>query len=93
MSINIFIDISIDILIDTLIDIFVDMSIDIFIGICIVILTDKEEGRGGKEWRSEGVDLFLKSNNPTPEGGEKTCFQRIVKYLTAVRFVSVFNLC
>ena len=59
MSIGIFIDISIDILIDTLIDIFVDMSIDIFIGICIVILTDKEEGRGGKEWRSEGVSGLL----------------------------------
>ena len=79
MSIGIFIDISIDILIDTLIDIFFDISIDIFfdisidifIGICIDILTGKEEGRGGKEWRSEGVDLFLKSNNPTPEGGEK----------------------
>ena len=70
MSIDIFIDISIDILIDTLIDIFFDISIDIFIGICIDILTDKEEGRGGKEWRSEGVDFFLKSNNPTPEGGE-----------------------
>ena len=78
ISIDIFIDISIDILIDTLIDIFFDISIDIFfdisidifIGICIDILTDKEEGRGGKEWRSEGVDFFLKSNNPTPEGGE-----------------------
>ena len=69
--IGIFIDISIDILIDTLIDIFFDISIDIFIGICIDILTDNEEGGGGKEWRSEGVDLFLKSNNPTPEGGEK----------------------
>ena len=42
-------DISIDIFIDTLIDIFFDISIDIFIGICIDILTDKEEGRGGKE--------------------------------------------
>ena len=30
-------------------DIFIDISIDIFIGICIDILTDKEEGRGGKE--------------------------------------------
>ena len=49
ISIDIFIDISIDILIDTLIDIFFDISIDIFIGICIDILTDKEEGRGGKE--------------------------------------------
>ena len=26
--------------------------------------------RREEEWRSEGVDLFLKSNNPTPEGGE-----------------------
>ena len=51
-------------------DILVGICIDIFIGICIDILTDKEEGRGGKEGRREGVDFFLKSNNPTPEGGE-----------------------
>ena len=61
MSIDIFIDISIDILIDTLIDIFFDISIDIFIGICIDILTDNEEGRGGKEWRSEGVKEWTSS--------------------------------
>ena len=60
------------------IDIFIDISIDIFIGICIDILTDNEEGRGGKEWRSEGVDFFLKSNNPTPEGGEKTVYGSIL---------------
>ena len=60
------IDISIDydILIDTLIDTFFYIYIDIVIGIrsilallfvigiCIDILTDKEEGRGRKEWIS-----------------------------------------
>ena len=37
-------------------------------------MTDKEGGRkeGRREGRKEGVDLFLKSNNPTPEGGEKS---------------------
>ena len=41
-----------------------------FIGISIDILTDKG-GEGGKERRKGGVDFFLKSNNPTPSGGEK----------------------
>ena len=49
-------------------DMFIDISIDISIGISIDmlidILTGKEEGGGG------GVDFFLKSDNPTPEGGE-----------------------
>ena len=61
--IDIFIDISIDILTDIFIDIFIDILTDIFID----ILTDKEGG-GRKE--RKGVDLFLKSNNPTPTGGE-----------------------
>ena len=34
----------------------------------IDILTDKEEGGEGV---GEGVDFSLKSNNPTPTGGEK----------------------
>ena len=50
--------------IDIIVDIVIDSSIDKFID----ILTDKEEG-GGR--RKERVDFFLKSNNPTPEGGEK----------------------
>ena len=62
--IDIFIDISIDILTDIFIDIFIDILTDIFID----ILTDKEGG-GRKE--RKGVDLFLKSNNPTPTGGEQ----------------------
>ena len=65
ISIDILIDISIDIFIDILTDI--DMLIDISIDILIDILTDEEEGGG----RKEGVDFFLKSNDPTPEGGEK----------------------
>ena len=68
------IDIFFDMSIDIYIDIFIDISIDIFIGICIDILIGKEEGRGGKEGRSwEGRKewIFLKSNNPTPEGGEQ----------------------
>ena len=51
-----------DIFIDISIDIFIDISIDVLID----MLTDKEEGGG----RKEGVDFFLKSNNPTPTGGE-----------------------
>ena len=50
--------------------IFVHISIDIFIDISIDILTDREGGR------KEGVDLFLKSNDPTPEGEEKQTFER-----------------
>ena len=70
ISINIFIDIFIVIFIDISIDIstviFIDISIVTFIDIHIDILTfiDKEEEE------EEGVDLFLKSNDPTPEGGE-----------------------
>ena len=67
MSIGIFIDISIGILID----ICIDISIEILIDICVDILIDKDEG-GGVKRMSEGVDLFLKSNNPTPTGGELT---------------------
>ena len=57
---------------DMSIDMFNNISIDILIGICVDVLIDKEEGRGVKEWRSEGVDLFLKSDNPTPTGVEKS---------------------
>ena len=46
-------------------DISIDISIGISIDMLIDILTGKEEGGGG------GVDFFLKSNNPTPEGGEQ----------------------
>ena len=53
---------------DISIDIFIDISIDILIGICVDVLIDR--GRE-EEGRSEGVDLFLKSNSPTPTGGEK----------------------
>ena len=67
-----FIDISIDISIDIFIDISIDISIDILIDMCIYIsidiLTDKVEGGGGGG--EGGVDLSLKSNNPTPTGGE-----------------------
>ena len=65
-SADISIDVSIDIFIDILIDILIDISIDISIDILIDILTDKEEG--GE--RKEGAGFFLKSNNPTPTGGE-----------------------
>ena len=71
ISINIFlvifIVISSDISIDISTVIFIDISIVTFIDIHIDILTfiDKEEEE------EEGVDLFLKSNDPTPEGGEK----------------------
>ena len=68
ISIDIFIDIFVDISIDIFIDILTDIFIDIFIGIYIEIVTDKEEGRRGKE----GVDFFLKFSNPTPTGGEQT---------------------
>ena len=51
---------------DISIYIFIDFSIDIFIDISVDILTDEEEGGA----RKEGVDFFLKSNNPTPTGGE-----------------------
>ena len=61
---------SADIFIDIFIDISIDISIDIFIDISIDILTDREGGR------KEGVDLFLKSNDPTPEGEEKQTFER-----------------
>ena len=40
----------------------IDISIDILTG---------KEGGGGGGGRKEGVDFFLKSNDPTPEGGEK----------------------
>ena len=52
---------------DISIDILIDISIDILTDIFIDILTDREEG-GGR--RKEGVDFSLKSNNPTPTGGE-----------------------
>ena len=58
-------DISIDILTDILTDILIDILTDILIDISIGILTDKEEER-----ERRGVDFFLKSNDPTPEGGE-----------------------
>ena len=45
----------IDICIDIFIDICIDISFDIFIGICMDILTDKEEGRGGKEGGKEWI--------------------------------------
>ena len=62
------IDISIDVFIVMCIDIFIDIPIDILIGICVDILTFL----GGRRSEGvEGVDLFLKSNNPTPTGGEK----------------------
>ena len=71
ISIDIFIDMLTDIFIDISIDILIDISIDISIDILIDILTDKEGGG-----RKEGVDFFLKSNDPTPEGGElrTSCF-------------------
>ena len=50
------------------IDIFIGIFIGMFYGISIVILLtfiDKEE-----EGRKDGVDLFIKSNDPTPEVAE-----------------------
>ena len=66
---DIFIRIYIGILIDMFIDMLTDILIDIYIAMFIDILTGKEEG--GEWW---GVDFFLKSNNPTPEGGEQRLF-------------------
>ena len=72
INIDILICISIVIFIDNYIDIFIDISIDFFIDTYfdIFILTfwlaRREEGEG------EGVDLFLKSNNPNLKGGEKS---------------------
>ena len=84
ISIDILIGISIDILIDFLIGICIDISIDIlidiiigiFMDISIVIFTDIFHWRlyWHFDWQGreeEGVDFFLKSNNPTPEGGEQ----------------------
>ena len=51
-------------------DISINISIDISIGISIDIYIDILTG---KEWRKEeeeGVDFFLKANNPAPTGGE-----------------------
>ena len=95
ISINIFIDIFIDISIDISIVIFIYMSIVIFIYISIVIFIDihidiltfidKEE--------EEGVDLFLKSNDPTPEGGEKTETEFVfISFLLWVEDFALFNL-
>ena len=66
-------DISIDIFIDIPIEISIDISIDVLIGILIDIsidmVTGKEEG-GGERMRRRMSGVFLKSNNPTPTGGE-----------------------
>ena len=80
-SIDIFIDIYIDVFLDIPIDTFIDMVIDMFTDISIDMFTDISIGISigisidiyidiltGKE--EEGVDFFLKSNNPTPTGGE-----------------------
>ena len=53
---------------DISIDILMCISIDTFISIPIVIyLTFIDNGK-----EKEGVDLILKSNDPTPEGGERS---------------------
>ena len=70
-------------MIDIIIDISIDIFIDILIDISIDILTGKEEGGG-----SEGVDFFLKSNDPTPEGGE---IQKEI--IRKVMFLHVFSKC
>ena len=83
-SADISIDVSIDIFIDMLIEAFIYISIDILIDISIDMLTDtfidmltdKEEGGGGKG--RKGVDHSLKSNNPTPTGGEKANFPELI---------------
>ena len=61
---------SINISIDIFIDISIGISIDILIGICVEILIWQGVGKRS-EGRSEGVDLFWKSNKPTPTGGEQ----------------------
>ena len=71
ISIDIFIVILIDISIDIFIVIFIGISIDIFIVVFIDIYIDTLTFID-KEVEEEGVDLFLKSNDPTPEGGEQT---------------------
>ena len=73
VSIDIFIDIYIDILIDVSIDIYIEILTDIFIYIFIDISIDILDWQGGRK-EKEGVDLFLKSNDPTPEGGEKQSY-------------------
>ena len=54
------------------------------IDILIDILTDKEGGGGGGGGGGEGgvggeVDLSLKSNNPTPTGGEQSKIAHFLK--------------
>ena len=57
-----FTDISIDIFTEISIDISIDILIGISIDNYIDMLTGKDE---------EGADFCLKSNNPTPTGGEQ----------------------
>ena len=61
---------SADIFIVNSIGIFICISIDIFIVIFIDIYIDTLTFID-KEVEEEGVDFFLKSNNPTPKGGEQ----------------------
>ena len=54
-----------------------------FIDIWIDILTwhfDFNGGEGEEEGRKEGVDFSLKSNNPTPTGGEQTNLWIVLDY-------------
>ena len=84
MFIDIYIDVFLDIPTDDFIDIYIDMftdmsidiSIDISIGISIDIYIDILTGKEGRREEKEGVDFFLKSNNPTPTGGELTKMQQ-----------------
>ena len=60
-----------EVFIDIFIDSSIDVSTDMLIDMLIDMLTDKEGG-GRKEWTS------LKSNNPTPTGGEKQEWSKAV---------------
>ena len=66
ISIDVFVDMFINISTVISIDILIGVSIDMFVETFIYISTRRREEEG----RKEGVDFFLKSNNPNLKGGE-----------------------